>query len=150
MKRTCLLIKMLIIPMSDLTRHAESIPTITQLISHQDSVLLSGGGSWELVWNVGSISLLAPLFHLHISPWEWQRRYNHSQAGMLSASFLSHHNGLFCQQGNMQYTQYEADDHVLYVLTWAEHCLHGVPGDGLAVLCSLMEKGKHVNCFPTK
>lgn len=60
---------------------------------------------------------------------------NHSQAGMHSASFQSHLKGLFCQQGHMLYIQYRIICNV-YMMTLAENCLLGVPGDGISVSLS--------------
>lgn len=82
----------------------------------------------------GSISLLALLVHLHISPWEWQHRAarrNHSQAGMHSASFHSHHKGLFCRE---TWTVWMC----MYMLTWTENCWDGI---SVSSVCSLMERG---------
>lgn len=82
----------------------------------------------------GSISLLALLVHLHISPWEWQRReqpdviihrpdYTRPHSAPIIKAYFA---------GRETCCIYNMDGHVIYMLTWTENCLHCVPWDGIS------------------
>lgn len=79
-----------------------------KLGSQHDSIFSPGArGNLCGMWIHISVSSVSPSTHFPMRvAAQGATGQNHSQAGLHSASFHSHHKGIFCQQGNMLYIQY--------------------------------------------